>query len=297
MRGFTALVNPISGTRRAALIWARLADLLRARGAVVRQVPTRSAAHATELAEQAAHRGDVVVAVGGDGLVRDAAAGVVAADGTLAIVPAGRGNDLARALRLPGDPAALAGLLLSGVGRRVDVLEVAGQVVVGNAYAGIDSVANHVINRRRWVPGPLLYRLAPARTLLTWRPVDYTVEVDGVRTGVRGHTVVVANSGVYGNGVRIVPTAVLDDGLLDVLTLGDSSRPALARALLRARTGGHLDGPRTRLRTGRVVTLSANRPLALYADGDHVADLPATIRVRPGALEVIAPGPPHRLMA
>jgi len=289
MRSFTALVNPISGGGRAAKSWAPLAVRIAKAGARVRVEVTRSRDHAIELAMAAAADGDVVVAVGGDGLVRDVAGAAVASGGTLGIVPAGRGNDLARALRLPKTVDGLARLLLQGPAKAVDVLDINGTIVPGNVYAGIDSVANRIINDSRWVPGMLLYRLAPIRAIATWKAPTYTVVADGVTTTVKAHMVVLANSGAYGHGLQMVPPAKMDDGLLDVLIVGDTPRRAVVAFMREAERGTHINRPEVSLSTAREVTLSADRPLPVCGDGDELARLPVTVRLLPGALEILAP--------
>ncbi|WP_329578775.1 diacylglycerol kinase family lipid kinase [Kitasatospora sp. NBC_01250] len=288
---FTAIVNPVSGGGHAAARWEPVAVLLRSAGAAVRTVPTHDRAHAISCATQAAERGDVVVAVGGDGMVRDVAEGAVRGGGTMAIVPAGRGNDLARTLRLPGtgDPTAIAELLLAAPTRTLDVLEVNGVIAPGNVYIGIDSLATRIINAGRGLPALLLYRLAPLQAILRWRAAGYTLTVDGERREVRAHTVVVANSGAYGHGLRIVPSAVLDDGLLDVMVVGDGPRAKIVAFMREAKRGTHPSRPEVTVRTARRVTVDADRPIPVCADGDEIAQLPADIRVRPGALTVIAP--------
>jgi diacylglycerol kinase (ATP) len=301
-RAFTALVNPISGGGRAAEEWAPLASRISVAGADVRVELTRSRGHAIELATTAAADGRVVVAVGGDGLVRDIAGGVVASGGTMAIVPAGRGNDLARRLALPTDVDALADLLLTGPSSPLDVIELSGgtpgsqgaaasgvTIVPGNVYAGIDSVANRIINRNRWVPGLLLYRLAPVRAIATWRAATYTITADGHTRTVKAHTVVIANSGAYGHGLQIVPPARMDDGLLHVMVVGDGPRRAVISFMRQAEHGRHVDRPEVEITTAREVTLDADRPLPLCADGDELGQLPATVRIRPAVLELIRP--------
>jgi diacylglycerol kinase (ATP) len=289
MRSFTALVNPISGGGRAAKCWAPLAGRIGNAGASVRVEITRSRDHAIELAMAAAADGDVVVAVGGDGLVRDIAGVAVAAGGILGIVPAGRGNDLAHALRLPATVDGLARLLLEGPAKTIDVLDINGTIVPGNVYAGIDSVANRIINDSRWMPGALLYRLAPIRAIATWKAATYTVCADSVTTTVRAHTVVLANSGVYGHGLQIVPPAKLDDGLLDVMIVGDRPRRAVVSFMREAAHGAHINRPDVWMSTAHEVTLSADRPLPVCGDGDELAPLPVTVRLRPGALQILAP--------
>ena len=287
MRSFTALVNPISGGGRAAKSWAPLAVRIANAGARVRVEVTRSRDHAIELAMAAAADGDVVVAVGGDGLVRDVAGAAVASGGTLGIVPAGRGNDLARALRLPTTVDGLATLLLEGPAKALDVLDVNGTIVPGNVYAGLDSVANRIINDSRWVPGILVYRLAPIRAIATWKAPTYTIEADGVTTTVNAHMVVLANSGAYGHGLQIVPPARMDDGLLNVMVVGDTPRRAVVSFMREAEDGTHINRPEVSLSTAREVTLSADRPLPVCGDGDELARLPVTVRLLPGALQIL----------
>lgn len=289
MRTFTALLNPISGTGTAARLWEPVAQRLREAGAKVKVVETRSSAHAVELAADAAAAGDIVVAVGGDGLLRDAAGGVVAVDGVLGIVPAGRGNDLARTLGLPTEPAGLAKLLLRGPAMGIDVLEANGVVVPGNVYVGIDALSTTIINNTRWLPGLLAYRLAPVRAILKWRSPTYSVVADGKATSAKAFTVIVANSGAYGHGLRIVPPAVLDDGLLDVMIVGDGPKRAIAAFMSEAKSGRHVLRPEVQLDTAREVIIDADRPVPLCADGDEIGSLPVTVRVLPKALTVIAP--------
>lgn len=289
MRTFTALLNPISGTGATARLWEPVAQRLREAGAKVKVVETRSSAHAVELAADAAAAGDIVVAVGGDGLLRDAAGGVVAVDGVLGIVPAGRGNDLARTLGLPTEPAGLAKLLLRGPAMGIDVLEANGVVVPGNVYVGIDALSTTIINNTRWLPGLLAYRLAPVRAILKWRSPTYSVVADGKATSAKAFTVIVANSGAYGHGLRIVPPAVLDDGLLDVMIVGDGPKRAIAAFMSEAKSGQHVLRPEVQLNTAREVTIDADQAVPLCADGDEIGSLPVTVRVLPKALTVIAP--------
>lgn len=287
MRSFTAMVNPIAGGGRAPARWDPVSTRLTAAGASVVVVSTRSREHGIAEAEKAARRGDVVVAVGGDGLIRDVAQGVVAADGVMGIVPAGRGNDLARKLRLPDDPAALADVLLQAPERRIDVLDAGGELVVGNVYAGVDSLAAQLINGNRRLPGRLVYRLAPVIALTKWKAPTYTIDVDGEKSTVKAHIVVAANSGAYGDGLSIVPSAQLDDGLIDVLIVAAGPKRRVASFMSQARTGAHVGRPEVRVVRCKTVTLSADRTLPAGADGDDLGPLPVTVAIRPGALRLI----------
>ena len=281
MRRFTGLVNPIAGSGAAPAIWAGIARDL----ADVRTVRTDSAAHARAIARAAAADGRVVVAVGGDGLVRDVASGVVEAGGVMGLVPAGRGNDLAAALGI----TASATLLTDGPIRPIDVIRVGDVVVPGNVYCGIDAVASGLINKTRWLPSLLAYRVLPVWAVLRWRAPLFTLDLDGEQRQVRAHTVVVGNSGRYGHGLHIVPDAVPDDGVLDVLIVGDSPRWEIIRFLLQARTGRHVARPEVSVTSAREIRLVADRQVPMYGDGEHIAVLPADARLESAALSLIRP--------
>lgn len=286
---YTALVNPIAGGGVAERRWAEVRAGLPA-DTDVSLIETRDRPHAVDAARAAAADGRVVVAVGGDGLVRDVATGVVAADGTMAIVPAGRGNDLAIALGIPESAADLTAMLSAGVMRDLDVLEANGVIVPGNIYVGLDSLSTVIINRNRWLPARLLYRISPYIALARWRPVEYTVVTDAADPLVmRGHIAVIANSGWYGHGLNIVPSAEIQDARLDVLVVGAVPKYRLGAFMRDAQAGTHAQWPEVSVVTGTSVTLSADRAVPVCADGDELGDLPVTVRLLPGALHLIAP--------
>ena len=289
MRSFTAILNPASGGGAAAWRWARVRALLERDGAPAETVLSRDAGHAASSALAAAAAGRVVVAVGGDGLVRDLAGAVAEAGGVLGVVPAGRGNDLAAALGLPSGPERQARTLVHGPERSLDLLDVDGRLVPGNAYAGLDSVATALLNRSR-IPTALAYTVAPLLAVVRWWPARFRVEVDGEAFDADAHLVVVANSGRYGGGLRIAPGAVPDDGLLDVVVVGAGiSKLRIVPLMRQVRAGTHVRDPEVRILRGRTVRVDADRELPLCLDGDQFGHLPMTAEVRPGALRVLAP--------
>lgn len=288
MRRFTALINPISGGGRAQAAWTPVEARLRATGASVTAHRTRSREHAVELAAAAASRDEVVIAVGGDGLVRDVANGIATCKGTMAIIAAGRGNDLAKLFDMPVNTDAVVSTLLDNPVRRIDLAEVNGVVAPGNVYIGIDSIATQIINNNRWLPASLLYRLAPLRAILNWSAPNYEVTMDDSQTRhIKAHTVVVANSGVYGHGLHIVPTAEMDDGHLDLMIVGDGPRRSIIQFMLQAKTGKHLTRHNVDVYPIEAVTITADRDIPVCVDGDEVTRLPAAIRIRREAIGII----------
>lgn len=298
MRSFTAVVNPISGGGLARARFEPLAQGLTQAGANVTVVETQDAEHAIEVSAAAAGTGDVVVAVGGDGIVRDVATGVVPAGGLMAIVPAGRGNDLAAFLNIPTDPLALVEMLLNGVEQPLDVLEAGGVIVPGNVYVGLDAMSTLLINAHRRIPAKLLYRIAPAVALLRWKPAQFTMRYPaGAVPGsakeslstVQAHMVVVANSGKYGHGLNIVPSADPGDGLLDVLTMGAVGKLKFPALMNDAQTGAHVSRPEVTVTQATEVLVDADRSIPVCADGDEIGTLPVTVKLLAGAMRLVLP--------
>jgi diacylglycerol kinase (ATP) len=291
MRSFTAVVNPAAGSDPAAKL-IPVARRLREAGADVAVEYSRSLEHAGDLARDAAKKGDVVIAAGGDGMVGGLAGALAGTGAALGILPAGRGNDFARQLALPADPVVLADLLLSAEPRAIDAIEVetgegSKRVVVGSVYAGVDSVANTYINRMTRLPGSLAYYLGPLRTIATWRPVSYRITVDGETREERGYSVVAANSGYYGYGLHVAPDAAVDDGLLDVVIIRHMPRWLFFAVMRELPHGTHVRRPQIEVLRGREIRVEADREIPAGGDGEMLGTLPATVRVLPGALQVI----------
>ncbi|MCO4700467.1 YegS/Rv2252/BmrU family lipid kinase [Streptomyces sp. RO-S4] len=292
MRQFTAVVNPTAGAAGSAAALLAVARHLREAGAELVTEYSRSLAHARELALAAGREGRVVLAVGGDGMAGGVGGALSGTGATLGLVPAGRGNDFARALGLPGDAEALAHVLLHAEPRPVDTVEVRSAVhdrtvVLGSVYAGVDALANRHANRSRLLRGSASYYAGGLRAVTTWRPARYRVTVDGEEHAHTGYTVVAANSGTYGSGRLIAPDARVDDGLLDVVMIREAPRWLFFTLMNELRTGAHVHRPQVRVLRGREIRIEADRAVPYGTDGEVDAVLPVTATVLPGALNVL----------
>ncbi|MEA2396570.1 MAG: hypothetical protein QOK25_126 [Thermoleophilaceae bacterium] len=288
-RRLAVIVNPTAGGGRAIEALPRIRSELERLGVDFRVVEARNAEHAREEAATAAERGETVAALGGDGLLGTVAGVLCGTESALAILPGGRGNDLARVLGVPVEPEAAARLAVEGEERLIDVAEVDGRPYVGIASCGFDSEANRIANEAKLVRGNLVYLYAALRALAAWKHATFEVTVDGQRHTVTGYSVIVANSKAYGGGMYVVPHAELDDGRLDVMLSSATSKLSFLRNLPKLFKGTHVDDPNVSFVSGHEVEVSADRPFTVYADGDPIGELPARIRVATRVLRVIVP--------
>jgi diacylglycerol kinase family enzyme len=205
------------------------------------------------------------------------------------VLPGGRGNDFARKLGIGTDPELACDVLADGREWAIDVADAGGVTYLGIASAGIDSDVQDIANSTRVPLGELIYVYATLRALRGWRDASWQVSVDGESQAFRGYSVAVANSGVFGGGMYLVPGASLDDGLLDVVLAREAPKRRYLSGLPKVFKGTHVESRDLTFLRGREIAFHADRPFAAYADGDPIADLPVTIRVVPRALKVLVP--------
>ena len=288
-RRFALLVNPASAGGKALKALPVVHETLDRLGAPHRTVTTRSTEHAAEEAARAAAQGETVAALSGDGLLRPLAGALKGTPAALAVIPCGRGNDLARVLGIPTDPAQATQLAVDGPEKLLDVAEVDGTPFVGIASFGFDSEANRIANEAKLVRGNAVYLYAALRALAAWKPAAFSVTVDGERHDVSGYSVAVGNSKAYGGGMFVLPEAELDDGKLDVLISKDASKIAFLRGVFQTFKAAHVDSPNAQFLRGATIEVSSDRPFVIYGDGDPIGTTPATMRVEQRCLRVIVP--------
>jgi YegS/Rv2252/BmrU family lipid kinase len=286
------IVNPASGGGRARSLLPAVERELDQRRAVFRVETTRDSEHAVAEALRAAASGETPVVMSGDGLVGIVGGALVGSEQPLGIIPGGRGNDLARVLGIPSDPVGAIDVLAAGQTRVIDVGEANGQRFLGIASVGFDSDANRIANETRLIRGNLVYAYAALRALIAWKPARFSVRAGEDQLRFTGYCVVVANSKAYGGGMFVAPDADLSDGEFDIVLIGEVGKLRFLSNLPKVFKGTHVDNDEVRVFRAPYLELSASRPFAIYADGERLTDLPASLRILPAALQVIAPPAP-----
>jgi len=284
------LVNPTSGKGRGG----RIGDLVQARlkdaGYQVRALQGRDGDEALDLARQCvADQVETLVVIGGDGMVHLAVQALAGSETRLGLVPAGTGNDVARALDLPRkDPAAATDVIISGKERSIDLAKAGHKYYVTVLAAGFDAIVNERANEMTWPKGQMRYNLATLAELRTFSPIPYVLEVDGEQHRFEAMMVAVGNSESFGGGMRITEGAVIDDGALDVVAIMPMSKFELIRTFPKLFNGTHTQHPKYRHYSGKVITVAAPG-ITAYADGERMSALPMTVEVAPRALRVLVP--------
>jgi diacylglycerol kinase (ATP) len=290
------IINPTADKGRGAALGFGVATRLRAEGHEVIDLSDETASGARDRALAGIASGlDVLAVTGGDGTVNLGVNLCAGTETVLAIVAAGTGNDIARALQLPlRDASGAAKVIASGTVRTID----AGRHIDANGVshwfagvlgAGFDSVVNERANTWGWPKGRMRYNLAIARELPVFKPIPYVIEVDGVRHTTQAMLVAVGNGPSYGGGMRVCPDASFDDGLFDILILHKISTIEFLKVFPKVFSGKHVGHPAVEILRGRHVRLEA-ADIVSYADGERFAPLPMTAQIVSAALNVLVPG-------
>lgn len=243
----------------------------------------------TRVAAEGSRAGyDRVVVCGGDGSVHFALRDFDLERGTLAVVPLGSGDDFARVMGIPRRIEAACGAVLSGATREVDVALANGTRYLGVAGLGFDSEVAAFANRVKVIGGSAVYVYALLRVLPRFKPHQVRITIDGTSRDAPIMFAVVGNSRQYGGGIRIVPAAEIDDGVLDFCVVHKTSRFQLLKTLPLAYRGGHVTRPFVETGRGDTFLFESERPLEVYADGERVTQTPVTITLG-GRLKVAVP--------
>jgi len=284
------LTNPTSGKGKGVQVGDIVIPRLTDAGYDVRSLTGRDADEALDLAKQVVTDGiETLVVIGGDGMVHLAAQALAGSATRLGLVPAGTGNDVARAIDVPRkDPAAATDVIIGGKERAIDLARIGHRYYVTVLAAGFDAIVNERANEMTWPKGQMRYNLATLAELRTFSPIPYVLEVDGEQHRFDAMMVAVGNTESFGGGMRITEGAVLDDGVLDVVAIMPMSKLELIRTFPKLFSGAHIHHPKYRHFAGRTITVAAPGIVA-YADGERIAALPLTVEVAPQALRVLVP--------
>ena len=302
--GVVLLVNPASGNGSTGRRWPEVARLAADAGLRGETLFSEGPGHITELARQAAEENEtrLVVVVGGDGTVNEAVNGLLraeAGDVELALLPQGTGDDFARTFGIPTKLERALEVAANGPARTID----AGRArflgwdgsetqrhFVNFAGAGISgAIARRGEATSRRLGARLAYLWATVAVFARWKSVQMSVGLDGDRREGRMYEVLVANGVYAAGGMRVAPDAAPDDGLLEVVIIGDVTKPEFVTTFPKIYRGTHVRHPKVEVIRTRAASVEAAAPLAVVLDGEQPGTTPARFDVVPGAIRLRVP--------
>ncbi|MBI4850761.1 MAG: diacylglycerol kinase family lipid kinase [Acidobacteria bacterium] len=298
------IVNPSSGRGKTKKLLPQLKELL-ANHSVhsLEYVESRSQDDLVELAASATKDGyDVVTAVGGDGTIHYVLTGIVKTliqeknnkKTALGIIPLGRGNDIARTLKIPTDPKTACEILLAGKRQLTDVAYTGKNFYIGVAGVGFDSEATKLANETKlkggWLPAVFVYGYSVLRALIRYKAKKVKITYDGGIYEGKIMLAAISNGQAYGGGMFITPIAEVNDGLLDICILKEMSKIKLIINFPKVLRGTHLGHPYIEyIRTKKAEVESIENTLELYGDGEYLEETPLKIEILKHCLPVIIP--------
>lgn len=285
------IVNPSAGRGRAHREIDRAVKLLLEKGAEVDVIESRGREDLVRLGAEAGRDGfDRVVVCGGDGSVNLVLRELDLERTVLGIIPLGSGDDFAKAAGIPRKLEDACETIVNGRVREVDVALANGIRYVGVAGFGFDAEVNRFANEKvRRLRGSMIYLWAIMNILPRFRPFRVFVEVDGTMSEQEMMFAVVSNSGSYGAGIRIAPTSIIDDGLLDMVVVHRCSKADLLRTLPLAYVGAHLKRPYVAVTRGTDFRFETEEPMSVFGDGEPLTTTPLTVALSPVRLRVLVP--------
>jgi diacylglycerol kinase (ATP) len=294
------LVNPEAENGATGRRWPELAHRAAALGLRGDALLSERPGQLAELAREAADGGaELLVAVGGDGTVNEVANGIAGRSVPLAVIPRGTGWDFVRTHGIPRRLEDAVELALHGRTREIDLGRARYRAWDGaereSLFANIASagmsgaIAKRANESSKALGGKASYLWATLAVFARWRNDDVRVRVDGEEHAGRMHDVVVANGRYFGGGMKICPDAEPDDGLFDVLLIGDLTKRDLLLTLPKTYRGKHLPHPKATMLRATSVDVETAEPLQVELDGEQPGTTPASFEVVPRALRLRTP--------
>jgi YegS/Rv2252/BmrU family lipid kinase len=232
--------------------------------------------------------------------VNEVANGIAGRDDVeVAAIPRGTGWDFVRTSGIPHDVDKSLDVALSGRTRTIDLGRVTFRGWDGSertsyfanvASAGMSgAIAQRANDTTKALGGKISYLWATFAVFSRWQNSEVRLTVDGESRTGRMHDVVIANGRMFGGGMIICPDAAPDDGLFEVLTIGDLTKRDLLVTLPKTYRAKHLPHPKAEILRGAVVTVEADEPLPIQLDGEQPGTTPARFEVVPQGLRLRVP--------
>jgi diacylglycerol kinase (ATP) len=295
------LVNPASANGKTGKRWPEMARAAHTAGLRGDAIFSERPGQLAQLARDAVDDGaTLLVVVGGDGTVHEVVNGIAGREGVeLALIPRGTGWDFARTHEIPKRLAEALRIALEGTARPFDLGRATYQADGGTAAAWFanmasvgmsGAVAAKANSTTKALGAKTSYLLALGAVFARWHNVRLRVVVDEERREGLMEDAIVAVGRYLAGGMKITPDAKPDDGLFEVLLIGDVTKTELVRVMPKIYRGTHLPHPKGEVLQGRAVSIEADEPMPIQLDGEQPGTTPARFELVPAAVRLRVPG-------
>lgn len=281
--------NPKSGRHQGKKIASKYLNFF-AHSVDFLEIAGSSAEETSQLIAANIEKVDFVIAIGGDGLVNLVLQHSAPLKKPIYVHPAGTGNDFHRH-HFPKNTNLIS---LKNSLENFHVVErdlVVTKIRGRNRFygqilsAGFDSLVNARANKMKYLPGTLKYVISLLLEITSFKPINYRIKVDGVAKEFTAMLLVVANGPTYGGGMKVVPMATSNDGILDVLILHPVTKFELLRVFPKVYLGKHITHPRVELIKCKALEVDSNVPI--YADGERFGVGNFQVEIAPSFLPIL----------
>ena len=278
--------NPSSGRGKGGKVLSIIENFLKLSNEVFSSISTKSLEQSLFLLRETVNKYPQakIIVIGGDGMLHAAINNVQG--NPIGLIPAGTGNDFARALGLSlEDPIENIRRVLSADVEEVDLGKIGNEYFAAICSTGFDSVVNERANKLKWPTGKMKYNIAMLLELPRFKPRNYEIVIDGKQMQTQAMLIAIANGLSYGGGMKVCPAADIQDGLLDIMILAPVPKLEFIRIFPSVFKGLHVTHPAVSILQGRSIQIKADA--VAYADGERIGELPLDVSISHNKLKVL----------
>ena len=278
--------NPSSGRGKGGKVLSIIENFLKLSNEVFSSISTKSLEQSLFLLRESVNKYPQakIIVIGGDGMLHAAINNVQG--NPIGLIPAGTGNDFARALGLSlEDPIENIRRVLSADVEEVDLGKIGDEYFAAICSTGFDSVVNERANKLKWPTGKMKYNIAMLLELPRFKPRNYEIVIDGKQMQTQAMLIAIANGLSYGGGMKVCPASDIQDGLLEIMILAPVPKLEFIRIFPSVFKGLHVTHPAVSILQGRSIQIKADA--VAYADGERIGELPLDVSISHNKLKVL----------